>query len=130
MKPRILVVEDNRASRELLCDWLEVEGYAVESATRLEEAIGVVEANPPDAVLLDVQLGPDDGLALVQWMRGRANLQHIPVIAVTARAMLADQERILRAGCNAALAKPVDFRLLRERLQRWLGHVPRSPATR
>jgi len=130
MSRRILVVEDNRANRELLCDWLEAEGYVVEPATGLGEAFRLVEANAPDAILLDVQLGREDGLALAQWIRGQANLQHIPVIGVTAHAMVTDQERILRSGCNAIVAKPVDFRVLRQSLQRCLEHVPRSPTTR
>ncbi len=119
MKHRILVVEDNPVSRELLCDWLEAEGYEVLVAEDLQGAFAAL-GRPPDAVLLDVQLGDEDGLSLASWIRRQPVLCRIPVIAVTAHAMVTEQERILEAGCNACVPKPVDFRLLGERLNYWL----------
>jgi CheY-like chemotaxis protein len=120
MKSHILVVEDNAFSREMMCDWLELQGFTVDSATSLSEALAAVTKCEPDAVLLDVQLGAEDGLSLAAWLRLDKTRQHIPVIAVTAHAMINEQERILKAGCNACISKPVDFRLLLERLNRWL----------
>lgn len=120
MKQRIVVVEDNPASRELLCDWLEAEGYDVLTAADLDAGCAAVKSHNPDAVLLDVQLGGEDGLGLAAWMRQQPQLRHIPVIAVTAHAMVTEQQRILQAGCNAYISKPVDFQLLREQLHRWL----------
>ena len=121
MKHRILVVEDNALNRELLCDWLDAEGYEVISAENLKTALAAVESHPPHVVLLDIQLGADDGLSLVSWMREQQGLRSIPVIAVTAHAMAVEQERILLAGCNACISKPVDFRQLSEHLKRWLS---------
>jgi len=118
---RILVVEDNALNRELLCDWLDAEGYEVRCATTLEDARALCESNPPDAVLLDVQLGAEDGLELAVWLRARDPSRLIPIIVVTARAMAADQRRILESGCNAWVPKPVDFARLREQLQLWLS---------
>lgn len=123
MKHRILVVEDNQPNRELLCDWLEAEGFEVLAAENLEEAFAAFKNEPPHAVLLDVQLGQEDGLSLATWVRRDPKLHNIPVIAVTAHAMVTDQERVLQAGCNACVSKPVDFKLLSEQLQRWLIHV-------
>ncbi len=120
MKYRILVVEDNQLNLELLCDWLEAEGYEVLSATDLQAGTTAVQTQQPHLVLLDVKLGDEDGLSLVAWIREQPNLLRIPVLAVTAHAMLTDQERILHAGCNAWIPKPVDFKLLREHLDRWL----------
>src|ERR1700691_5802218 len=120
MKPHILVVEDNAYSRELLCDWLALQGFTVDSATSLSEALAAVKRCAPAAVLLDVQLGAEDGLSVAAWLRLDKARQHIPVIAVTAHAMISEQERILKAGCNACISKPVDFRLLLEKLNRWL----------
>ena len=116
MKRCILVVEDNQLNRELLRDWLEVEGYEVWSATDLKSSYDVFAKRIPDAVLLDINLGKDDGLSLVAWMRQKPETCEIPVIAVTAHAMAAEQERILKSGCIACLSKPIDFRLLREHL--------------
>lgn len=116
----ILVVEDNPPSRELLQDWLEIQGHQVESAGTLGEALALVERVPPDVVLLDIQLGAQDGLSLPKWMRTQSELRHIPVIAVTAHAMMTEQDRILQAGCSASVSKPIEFRLLQEQLEKWL----------
>ncbi len=126
MKQCILVVEDNQLSRELLCDWLETEGYEVRFAEDLKTAFAAVQTHRPHAVLLDVQLGADDGLSLASWIRQQRTLRHIPVIAVTAHAMVTEQQRILQAGCNTCISKPVDFRLLGDQLRVWLAVVADS----
>jgi two-component system, cell cycle response regulator DivK len=120
MSHRILVVEDNEANLELLVDWLQSEGFQVETATTLDEAFAAFQSKLPDTVLLDVQLGAQDGLTLAAWIRRDPALRNIPVIAVTAHAMLTDHERVMRAGCSACVSKPIDFRLLRKQLDRWL----------
>ncbi len=101
MKHIILVVEDNPLNRELLCDWLEVEGYEVLSVEDLNAAMDSIADRQPNAVLLDVQLGDEDGLSLAAWMRKQPKLCSIPVIAVTAHALVTEQNRFLQAGCNA-----------------------------
>ncbi|MGC1686350.1 MAG: response regulator [Candidatus Acidiferrales bacterium] len=121
MKHRILVVEDNALNRELLCDWLDAEGYEPVLAEDLKSAFAAMEQNPPNIVLLDIQLGADDGLALVAWMRKQLSLCTIPVIAVTAHAMVVDQKRVLMAGCNSCISKPVDFKVLSGQLSKWLA---------
>jgi two-component system cell cycle response regulator DivK len=116
VKHCILVVEDNPLNRELLRDWLEVEGYEVWSAAGLKASYEVFAKLLPDAVLLDINLGAENGLDLVAWMRQKPETREIPVIAVTAHAMAAEQERILKSGCIACLSKPIDFQQLREHL--------------
>jgi two-component system, cell cycle response regulator DivK len=117
---RVLVVEDNQPNRELLCDWLESEGFEVMAAEDLAQSYAAFkEKQPPTLVLLDVQLGQEDGLCLVGWIRKQERLCHIPVIAVTAHAMVTDQQRIVDAGCDACLAKPLDFKALRKGLAEW-----------
>jgi CheY-like chemotaxis protein len=116
MKHRILVVEDNQPNRELLSDWLDVEGFGVVAAENLEQAFDAFKDQPPHAVLLDVQLGLEDGLTLAKWVRESPRLRNTPVIAVTAHAMLTDQERVMQAGCNACISKPIDFQLLKKHL--------------
>jgi two-component system, OmpR family, response regulator protein BraR/BceR len=78
MKPRILVVEDNPLSRELLCDWLETEGYEVTSTADLKSAFAALRSHQPHAVLLDIQVGGDDGLALTTWIRQEPGFREIP----------------------------------------------------
>jgi two-component system cell cycle response regulator DivK len=122
MRYRILVVEDNAANLELLVDWLEIEGFDVRSATTLEEAFAAFKNDLPHTVLLDVQLGSQDGLSLATWIRRDPKLRAIPVIAVTAHAMVTDHQRVMQAGCSACISKPIDFRILRGELDRWLVH--------
>lgn len=121
MSHRILVVEDNLLNLELLCDWLDTEGYIAEAAVNLREAFAAFVRQPPDAVLLDVQLGTEDGLSLAMWIRSDTQFRSLPVIAVTAHAMVTDQQRVLRAGCNACVSKPIDFKVLDKHLQACLA---------
>jgi two-component system, cell cycle response regulator DivK len=116
----ILVVEDNQLNRELLRDWLEVESYEVWCAADLKASYEVFSKRLLDVVLLDINLGKDNGLDLLTWMRQKPETREIPVIAVTAHALATEQQRILNAGCRACLSKPIDFRLLRVELNRWL----------
>jgi CheY-like chemotaxis protein len=126
VKHRVLVVEDNPLNRELLCDWLDVEGYEVHTASTLQEARRISEQNSPGIVLLDVQLGNEDGLMFAAWMREDERFRGVPVIAVTAHAMLTEQARILQSGCNACVSKPIDFAALREQMRRWLAMPGKS----
>jgi two-component system cell cycle response regulator DivK len=116
----ILVVEDNLANRELLCDWLEVEGYEVWSADDLKSSYQILTTHRPDAVLLDINLGAENGLDLLAWMQQKSEMAEVPVLAVTAHALVAEQQRILEAGCRACLSKPIHFQGLRDELNRWL----------
>jgi CheY-like chemotaxis protein len=120
LKHCILVVEDNQLNGELLRDWLEVEGYEVRAAADLKTSYEVFAKRLPDAVLLDINLGSESGLDLVAWMRQKPEMFEIPVVAVTAHALLAEQEGILQAGCRACLSKPIDFQLLQKELNRLL----------
>ncbi|MGA7339409.1 MAG: response regulator [Terracidiphilus sp.] len=127
MNHRILVVEDNLLNRELLCDWLETEGFTAVAAATLSEALAAFEDPAPHAVLLDVQLGSEDGLSLASWIRANPQFRSLPVIAVTAHAMVTDQQRVMQAGCNACVSKPIDFKLLSQRLQACLSDLSSEP---
>jgi CheY-like chemotaxis protein len=120
MRQPVLIVEDNQANRELLSDWLAAEGFVVSSASNLEQAFAALKTQIPCAVLLDVQLGREDGLEVATWIRRQPQLQGLPVIAVTAHAMVTDHERVIRAGCSGCIPKPIDFKQLRKELQLWL----------
>jgi CheY-like chemotaxis protein len=129
VKGRVLVIEDNAVNRELLCDWLESEGWEVVYAEELSAAFRILESSEPSAalpaiVLLDVQVGAEDGLSLAAWMRQQPRLSRIPVIAVTAHALVTERERFLRAGCNGCVSKPIDFKLLKNEIERWPTAVP------
>ena len=134
MKHRVLVVEDNAVNRELICDWLEAKGFEAPYAEDLPTAFRFLENQQSDAdlpaiVLLDVQVGTEDGLTLAAWIRRQPRLCQIPVIAVTAHALVTEQERFLKAGCNACVSKPINFKLLNQEIQRWLGLVQKHSAS-
>jgi DNA-binding response OmpR family regulator len=117
VKKRVLIVEDNSLNSELLRDWLELEGYEALVAADLNAAFAAVRIRQLDAVLLDIQLGADNGLVLASWMREQPVLCLIPVIAVTAQAMVTERQNILECGCRSVVPKPVDFAVLQEQLQ-------------
>ncbi|HLZ52497.1 MAG TPA: response regulator [Candidatus Acidoferrum sp.] len=130
MKHRILVVEDNLLNSELMRDWLEIEGYEVSVAADLNAAFAALRNQQPNIVLLDIQLGAEDGLSLASWMREQPLLSEVPVIAVTAQAMIAERQHILESGCKSIVSKPVDFRALQQQLQLWLNCSAVSQETR
>ena len=115
MKPRILLVEDDRSFLELLALWLESEGYEPILAQTLEEGFIGIAAEPlPDAVLLDIHLGDKNGLTLVHWARRQRHLAHMPIVAVTGDDTLKDRKRSHDAGCDGHFTKPIDFSALRK----------------
>ena len=118
---RILIVEDRETGRELLRTVLEKEGYAVMEARDGAEALEKAHQDPPDLVLLDVNLPSRDGYQVLQDFRNHQKLADIPVLAITANAMRGDREKALAAGFNAYLSKPVSLANLREEISRFLS---------
>jgi two-component system cell cycle response regulator DivK len=115
---RILIAEDDAANRELLREIVEACGYvAVEAATGLQAFSRFME-HPPDLAILDVQLPELDGLSLARQLRSDPRFSAIPLISMTAYAMRGDRERVLEAGFDLYLTKPIDVRGLREHLRR------------
>ncbi|HXE89876.1 MAG TPA: response regulator [Terriglobales bacterium] len=119
---RILLAEDNPMNRELIRDVLEALGCEVIEAENGEAALRKLRELPPDLVLLDVQMPGLDGYAVLGQVRADARLSHLPVIALTAFAMRGDRERMLAAGFDAYLSKPIDFDQLRAEIERLCNH--------
>ena len=105
---RILVVEDNELNMKLFRDVLVATGYLAIEATTGGEAIGLAVEHTPDLVLMDIQLPDFDGVEALRRLRTDARTAAIPVLAVTAQAMLGDHERFLAAGFDGYVAKPVN----------------------
>jgi CheY-like chemotaxis protein len=129
MEPaKLLVVEDNEDNRQILMLRLRHTGaYDVREATNGQEALECLAQDPPDAILLDLKLPVLDGWETARRIRTLpAPLNALPIIAVTAHAMLEDRDRALAAGCDEYIAKPIDFRELQELLKRLLTR--RRPA--
>jgi DNA-binding response OmpR family regulator len=120
MNRRLLVIEDNALNLEMITVWLEMEGFEVHPAETLESARHLFHSTDPVMVLLDIRLGPEDGAEFATWLRALPEKNLTPVIAITAHALREEQDRILKAGCNAVVSKPVDFKTLRAEMNRWL----------
>lgn len=112
---KILIAEDNAVNRELLRELLESRGYAVVEACDGSEALQLLETQP-DILLLDIGMPKLDGFAVLQRIRENPRFAALPVLAVTAYAMQGDREKVLNAGFDGYLSKPVDARSLTEQL--------------
>ena len=123
---RILIVEDKATSRELLRTVLEQQGYSVEEAEDGEQALQRILANPPDLVLMDLQMPARNGYEVVQELRKDPRLVSVPVVAVTASAMQGDREKVLAAGFTSYLTKPLSLVQLRQEVSRLLDTSARS----
>lgn len=107
---RIYVVEDQQTNLKLITGILERAGYTVQSSETADEAIPEIIQSPPDLILMDIHLPGTDGLTATRILKANQTTQHIPVIAVTARAMEGDREHILEAGCDEYTAKPIRYK--------------------
>lgn len=107
MKKRVLIVEDNTMNLKLLLDILEVSGLETTSTKVGETALALVREYRPHLVLMDIQLPDVSGLEVTRRIRADEELSEIPIIAVTALAQRGDKERVLDAGCDAYVAKPI-----------------------
>ena len=121
MPKRVLVVEDNPLSLELLRELLEAEGHRVISAVSGSEALSIARAERPDLILMDIQLPGIDGLTVTRILKAEPETREIPVIVIIAHAMRDDIDRALQAGCVAYLPKPLDTQRFRDLVARLLG---------
>jgi two-component system cell cycle response regulator DivK len=117
MRATILHVEDNPDNRMLIRDLLHFRGYRVVEVADGGEAVAAAERERPDIILMDVQLPGVSGLEAARRIKARADLRHIPIVAVTSFALSGDDKRALAAGCDAYVAKPYEPRELLKLIQ-------------
>jgi len=120
---RILLVEDNAINRELAMEVLCRAGVVVRTAGDGQEALAMLEREQFDGVLMDCQMPVMDGYAATRTLRRRPQWQALPVIAMTANAMVGDREKVLAAGMNDHVAKPFKPDELFATLARWIKPV-------
>ncbi len=117
MKHRILVVEDDPAYGEFLKFWLESEGHEAFLAVTLEDGFVAVASEPlPDVMLLDMNMGKQNGLTLAHWTRKQRHLGHLAIAAITGIGSFRDLKSVEEAGCDTCFVKPIDLGALREYL--------------
>lgn len=109
---KVLVIEDNPANMKLASLLLRNAGHEVSCATDAETGLTMACTDLPDLILMDIQLPGMDGLAATALLKQDSATASIPVIALTAMAMKADQEKSLIAGCDAYIAKPLRYQEL------------------
>lgn len=110
--PVILLVEDNEMNRDMLARRLQRRGYQVSVATDGGEGVAKARAEQPDLILLDIGLPVVDGWEAIRKLKGAEETSQIPVIALTAHAMVGDRERAMESGFDDYDAKPVEFERL------------------
>lgn len=109
MTARILVVEDNRDNMILIVDILSSFDYEVLQATDGEQGVEMANAEKPDLILMDLSLPRMDGWTATRYIKANPELKQIPIIALTAHAMVGDRERALEAGCDEYISKPINL---------------------
>ena len=119
---QILLVEDNESNFEMLARRLKRRGFTVIAAVDGQQAIEVAESARPDLILMDMSLPVIDGWEATKIIKGNPALKHMPIVALTAHAMVGDRERALQAGCNEYATKPIDFEKLLDTIKRLLAH--------
>ncbi len=105
---KILVVEDNEKNMYLISYIIEHMGHVPVKATTGEEGVAKAISEQPDLILMDIQLPGIDGLEAIKRIRAAETNVSIPIIAITSHAMTGDRERLLAAGCNGYLEKPIN----------------------
>ena len=107
MKNKILIVEDNILNMKLFNDLLQAHGYETLQATRGTNVLELTHETQPDLILMDIQLPDISGLELTKMIRTDRNLNSVTILAITALAMINDEETILEGGCDGYIAKPI-----------------------
>lgn len=118
---RILIVEDNELNRDVLSRHLRRRGYGVLLAVDGADGLAMAELHQPDLILMDLGLPTIDGWDCARQLKANAVTQRIPVIALSAHAMVGDREKALDVGCDDFDTKPIDLSSLLDKMERLCG---------
>ena len=117
---RILLVEDNEMNRDMLSRRLQRKGYSVSIAEDGERGLAMALAQIPDLILMDLSLPFIDGCEVTRRLKANPSTREIPIIVLTAHALVRDRDRAYQAGCDDYDTKPVDFARLMEKIEHFL----------
>jgi two-component system cell cycle response regulator DivK len=123
-RKKILVVEDNEDNRHILVYRLRKIGdFEIREASDGQEALNQMAEDPPDLLFLDLKLPILDGWETARRIRAMESVvKNVPIIALTAQAMVGDEEKALAAGCDDYIAKPIiDSNIVKEKVERFLS---------
>ena len=125
--PKILLVEDNEMNRDMLSRRLARNGFEVLVAIDGAQAVAMAAAESPDLILMDMSLPVMDGLEATRQVKAAPATRSIPIIALTANALVEDRERALAAGCDDFDTKPVELPRLLEKIKKQLQGATTDP---
>ena len=118
---KILLVEDNEMNRDMLARRLARRGYEVVTAVDGTEGMAMAHSVEPDLILMDMSLPAVDGWEAARRLKAAPQTQAIPIIALTAHAMVGDREKAIEAGCDDYDIKPVEFQRLVDKIDALLN---------
>jgi len=118
--PKLLLVEDNEMNRDMLSRRLQRKGYSVVIAHDGEQGLALACSEIPDLILMDIGLPFMDGCEVTRRLKANPRTRHIPVIALTAHALVSDREKAFDAGCDDYDTKPIEFGRLSEKIDNLL----------
>ena len=118
----ILVIEDNEMNSDMIAQRLRLRGYRVHQSVDALLGIALAIEKSPDLILMDVNLPEIDGWEATRRLKAEPATCHIPVVILTAHAMVGDREIAIQAGCDGYETKPVDFKSLLSKIETLLCH--------
>lgn len=120
MKTRVMLVEDNQMNSRLVEYVLERDGFEITIIASAEEAVQAAADDPPNIILMDIQLPGMDGLEATRRLKQNPLTAKIPVVAITAHAMRGEEERVRAVGCEGYILKPINTRELAGTVRKFL----------
>ena len=118
---KILLVEDNEMNRDMLSRRLERRGYQVAVAVDGEQGVAMAQSEAPDLILMDMSLPVLNGWEAARQLKAASETRAIPIIALTAHAMLGDREKAIEAGCDDFDTKPIELPRLLDKIEALLA---------
>jgi two-component system cell cycle response regulator DivK len=118
---RVMIVEDTELNMKLFHDLLEAHGFETVETKDGMEALKLARDHRPDLILMDIGLPGVSGIEVTKWIKEDDTLRHIPIIAVTSFAMKGDEEKILEAGCDGYISKPISVAKFIEKVKDFLA---------
>jgi CheY-like chemotaxis protein len=115
--PKILLIEDNEMNRDMLSRRLKRHGYCVITALDGQQGHSTACSENPDLILMDVGLPDMDGWEVTRRLKSNDQTRHIPIIALTAHALVTDRQKAFETGCDDYDTKPIDFARLTEKME-------------
>jgi CheY-like chemotaxis protein len=123
MKKEILVIEDNTNNMKLVTHLLSVNGYEVLKAQNGKIGIDTARTSKPDLIITDIRMPVTDGLEVARTLKNDNTTRKIPIIALTSEAMNGAREKVVAAGCDDYLTKPIDIQKLLALVEKYTGEA-------